>query len=59
MISMLIFLLSNSPIIHWIQRTCLNFVQNQGALNTLSDVIRKREVPMIAKHNFDKKYERL
>lgn len=51
-------MLSNSPIIHSIDRAGLKFVLYEGALNNMSDVMRKREVQMIAKHNFDEKHER-
>lgn len=53
-----LFLLSNSPIIHSIDRAGLRFVLYEGTFANMNEVLRRREVQMIARHNFEEKYEK-
>lgn len=53
-----LYLLSNSLIIHSIDRTGLKFVFYEGYLANMNEVMRKKEIQMIPKHNFDEKCEK-
>lgn len=53
-----LYLLSNSPIIHSVDRTSVRFIFYEGSLANMNEVMRKKEIQMITKHNFEEKYEK-
>ena len=52
-----LFLLSNSPIIHSIDRSGVKFILYEGSLSNINDVLKKQEIPMGVKFTFSERCE--
>lgn len=51
-----LYLLSNSHVTHSLDKVGSRFTLYEGSLAAVSEVIRKKELQMIAKYQFDEKH---